>query len=97
HHGGIGTTHSAARSGKPQMIQPLFLDQWYWAEQTRRLGAGPGKIDMKRCGGARFEQKVLDLLNNEGYARDAAMLGEKIRGENGLENACLQIESGVNA
>ncbi|MDR2795442.1 MAG: glycosyltransferase, partial [Spirochaetaceae bacterium] len=40
HHGGIGTTHSAARSGKPQMIQPLFLDQWYWAEQTRRLGAG---------------------------------------------------------
>ncbi|MDR0684108.1 MAG: glycosyltransferase [Spirochaetaceae bacterium] len=95
HHGGIGTTHSAARSGRPQMIQPLFLDQWYWAEQTRKLGVGPGKIDMKRCGYAQFERKVLDLVNNENYAREAAALGEKIRGENGLENACKQIEAGA--
>jgi UDP:flavonoid glycosyltransferase YjiC (YdhE family) len=95
HHGGIGTTHSAARSGRPQMIQPLFLDQWYWAEQTRKLGAGPGKIDMKRCGYAQFERKVLDLVNNESYAREAALLGEKICGENGLENACKQIEAGT--
>ena len=95
HHGGIGTTHSAARSGRPQMIQPLFLDQWYWAEQTRKLGVGPGKIDMKRCGYAQFERKVLDLVNNENYAREAAALGERIRGENGLENACKQIEAGA--
>jgi UDP:flavonoid glycosyltransferase YjiC (YdhE family) len=97
HHGGIGTTHSAARSGKPQMMHPLFLDQWYWAEQVRKLGAGPGKIDMKRSGALSFENKVLDLVNNENYARDAAALGEKIRGENGLLNACRRIEDGVNA
>jgi UDP:flavonoid glycosyltransferase YjiC (YdhE family) len=94
HHGGVGTTHSAARSGKPQMIQPLFLDQWYWAERVRELGAGPGKIDMKKSG-AGFENKVLDLVNNGNYAWNAAALGEKIRGENGLENACRQIESGA--
>jgi UDP:flavonoid glycosyltransferase YjiC (YdhE family) len=93
HHGGIGTTHSAARSGRPQMVQPLFLDQWYWAEQTRKLGAGPGKIDMKKSGRADFERKVLDLVNNEGYIREAAALGERVRGENGLENACRQIEA----
>jgi UDP:flavonoid glycosyltransferase YjiC (YdhE family) len=92
HHGGVGTTHNAARFGKPQMIQPLLLDQWYWAEQTRKLGAGPGKVDMKR-GGAYLEKKVLDLVNAEKYAQKAAALGEKIRAERGLENACVQIEN----
>jgi UDP:flavonoid glycosyltransferase YjiC (YdhE family) len=92
HHGGVGTTHNAARFGKPQMIQPLLLDQWYWAEQTRKLGAGPGKIDMKR-GGADLEKKVLDLVTAEKYAQKAAGLGEKIRAERGLENACVQIEN----
>ncbi|MDR2660409.1 MAG: glycosyltransferase [Spirochaetaceae bacterium] len=92
HHGGVGTTHSAARSGKPQMIQPLLLDQWYWAEQTRKLGAGPGKIDIKR-GGERLEEKVLALVNNEDYAEKAAALGEKLRAEQGLENACRHIEN----
>ncbi|MDR2397540.1 MAG: glycosyltransferase [Spirochaetaceae bacterium] len=91
HHGGIGTTHSAARSGRPQMIQALFLDQWYWAEQTRKLGVGPGKIDLKRCTDGELEKNVLDLLNNESYQRDAALLGEKIRQEKGLENACHKI------
>ncbi|MDR2098358.1 MAG: glycosyltransferase [Spirochaetaceae bacterium] len=97
HHGGIGTTHSAARAGIPQLIQPLFLDQWYWAEQTRKKGAGPGKVNMKKCGGDKFEKLILDLVNNEDYARNAALLGEKIRGENGLENACCRIESGGTA
>ncbi|MDR1148597.1 MAG: glycosyltransferase [Spirochaetaceae bacterium] len=92
HHGGVGTTHNAARFGKPQMIQPLLLDQWYWAEQTRKLGAGPGKVDMKR-GGSDLEKKVLDLVNAEKYAQKAAGLGEKIRAERGLENACAQIEN----
>ncbi|MDR2343873.1 MAG: glycosyltransferase [Spirochaetaceae bacterium] len=95
HHGGIGTTHSAARAGKPQMVVPLFLDQWYWAEQTRKLGTGPGKVDIKRCSYAQLEKKALDLLGNEAYARNAAELGEKIRGENGLENACRQVEDGI--
>ncbi|MDR1362738.1 MAG: glycosyltransferase [Spirochaetaceae bacterium] len=92
HHGGVGTTHSAARFGIPQMIQPLFLDQWYWAEQTRKLGAGPGKVNIKH-GGANLEKKVLDLINNENYAQKAAGLGEKIRAERGLKNACIQIEN----
>jgi UDP:flavonoid glycosyltransferase YjiC (YdhE family) len=91
HHGGTGTTHSAARSGRPQMIQPLLLDQWYWAEQTRKLGVGPGKAGMKG-GYAMLEKNVINLVNNEGYLRGAMRLGEKIRSENGLENACKHIE-----
>ena len=29
HHGGAGTTHSVARTGKPQVIMPLIIDQPY--------------------------------------------------------------------
>jgi UDP:flavonoid glycosyltransferase YjiC (YdhE family) len=92
HHGGVGTTHSAARSGKPQMIQPLFLDQWYWAERTRELGAGPGKANLKRISREQLKEKVARLASDEGYAQNAALLGERIRAENGLANICKHIE-----
>ncbi|HEX5047281.1 MAG TPA: glycosyltransferase [Gammaproteobacteria bacterium] len=40
HHGGAGTTAAAARAGVPQLITPLFGDQFYWAERVVQLGAG---------------------------------------------------------
>lgn len=40
HHGGAGTTTAAARAGTPQVIAPLFSDQFYWAERTRALRIG---------------------------------------------------------
>ena len=39
HHGGAGTTATAAKAGVPQIIIPHILDQFYWAE---RIHAGPG-------------------------------------------------------
>jgi len=41
HHGGAGTTTSAARAGVPQLLIPHLLDQFYWAGQIHRLGVGP--------------------------------------------------------
>jgi vancomycin aglycone glucosyltransferase len=40
HHGGAGTTAAAARAGVPQLITPMFGDQFYWAERMVQLGAG---------------------------------------------------------
>ena len=40
HHGGAGTTHTAARAGIPQVIVPMFSDQPYWASRVRELGIG---------------------------------------------------------
>lgn len=40
HHGGAGTTATAARSGAPQVIVPQVADQPYWAERIARLGIG---------------------------------------------------------
>jgi len=38
HHGGAGTTATAARAGVPQIIVPHFFDQYYWGEQVFRKG-----------------------------------------------------------
>ena len=40
HHGGAGTTAAAARAGVPQVIAPMFADQFYWANRVADLGIG---------------------------------------------------------
>jgi vancomycin aglycone glucosyltransferase len=40
HHGGAGTTQTAARAGTPQVIIPHNYDQFYWAHRIQQLGIG---------------------------------------------------------
>ncbi|MEV0353340.1 glycosyltransferase [Nonomuraea sp. NPDC050680] len=42
HHGGAGTTATAARAGAPQVIVPQVADQPYWAGRVTELGIGTG-------------------------------------------------------
>ncbi|MCL2067279.1 MAG: glycosyltransferase [Treponema sp.] len=93
HHGGAGTTHSAARSGRPQMIVPLLLDQFYWAHRVKELGIGPGGINIKRITKGQLERKVVDVITNPYYREKADSIGILIRNEDGLENFCRHIES----
>ncbi len=44
HHGGAGTTASAARAGAPQLVVPMFSDQFYWASRVRALGIGASVV-----------------------------------------------------
>jgi len=40
HHGGAGTTTTAARAGRAQVISPHNYDQFYWAHRAQQLGVG---------------------------------------------------------
>ena len=40
HHGGAGTTHTAALAGVPQVIVPQIVDQPHWARRVAELGIG---------------------------------------------------------
>jgi UDP:flavonoid glycosyltransferase YjiC (YdhE family) len=93
HHGGAGTTHSASRSGRPQLVTPILLDQYYWSNRTKDLGVGPGAIKIKGISKKTLEQKVIDLVTNPSYKEKAHSLGVLIRNEGGLENICKHIES----
>lgn len=51
HHGGAGTTHSAARAGRPQLILPHLYDQPWWAHRVEQLGigvAGPARESLSQ-------------------------------------------------
>src|SRR5262249_34609352 len=39
-HGGAGTTAAAARAGIPQIVAPMFSDQFYWASRIVDLEIG---------------------------------------------------------
>jgi sterol 3beta-glucosyltransferase len=45
HHGGSGTSHSAARAGVPSIVIPFAGDQFFWAERLRVAGVAPATVD----------------------------------------------------
>jgi UDP:flavonoid glycosyltransferase YjiC (YdhE family) len=92
HHGGIGTTHNAARAGKPQMIVPLMIYQFYWGKRSHVLGLGPGTVNVKRISNIRLEAKVRDLMANTHYKKNALNIGEKLHMEDGVRNIIEFIE-----
>lgn len=48
HHGGSGTTATAARSGVPQVVAPQILDQFRWGARVFELGLGPRPLPLRR-------------------------------------------------
>jgi vancomycin aglycone glucosyltransferase len=79
HHGGAGTTHSAARAGVPQILIPHVLDQFYFARRVVDLGVGPKGLSRK---GLRVDELVETLratLDNEFVAERARDLGARLR------------------
>jgi UDP:flavonoid glycosyltransferase YjiC (YdhE family) len=65
HHGGAGTTMSAARAGVPQLLVPHLLDQFYWAGQVRMLGIGPPALRRNRLRADRLAERFEASLGNE--------------------------------
>jgi UDP:flavonoid glycosyltransferase YjiC (YdhE family) len=96
HHGGSGTTHSAARAGKPQLICSAFIDQAYWADRLKTLGLGSGDINTKKIKFEQLEKKVVDIMTNPVYKKNAAEFREKFRTENSLDRAVNAIEKVFN-
>jgi rhamnosyltransferase subunit B len=81
HHGGIGTTGQALRSGRPQLVTPFMGDQHDNAARVARLGVGTS-VRPKRF--ARDAPALLRrLLEEPGFARRAAALGERVAAEDG--------------
>ncbi|MDR1863600.1 MAG: glycosyltransferase [Treponema sp.] len=92
HHGGSGTTHSAARAGKPQMAAPLIIDQHYWGGRISELRIGPQSAALGSISEHALNKRVVDLMTNPVYTANAAALAEKIRAEQGVEGMADFIE-----
>ena len=82
HHGGIGTVGQALRAGRPQLICPLFGDQYDNAERLVRLGVGR-RLDHKRFTAARASVALAELLGDAMAIERCARLGVQVAAENG--------------
>jgi sterol 3beta-glucosyltransferase len=87
HHGGSGTTALGLRAGVPSCAIPFVFDQFYWGERIAQLGVGPAPVPFKKLTVERLREAIQLGVNSPQLKQNAALLGEKIRGENGIENA----------
>jgi len=92
HHGGSGTTAFGLRSGVPSCIVSFVFDQLYWGEQIARLGVGPGPIRYKHLNVERLRDAILMGVSSSSMQQNARELGQRIRAENGIQNAVNIIE-----
>ncbi|CAL1713004.1 unnamed protein product [Somion occarium] len=84
HHGGAGTTSASLRAGIPTLIKPWFGDQFFWASRVQKLGAGL-KVPSLRVGD--LADALTRATSDRIMKEKAAMVGEKIRSEDGVLNA----------
>ncbi|KAJ7139710.1 hypothetical protein C8R44DRAFT_310723 [Mycena epipterygia] len=88
HHGGAGTTGASLRAGIPTIIRPFFGDQFFWADRVEALGVGTGvrKLTVDTL------TEALALATTDVKQIDRArMIGEEIRGEDGVATAIESI------
>lgn len=85
HHGGAGTTATAAISGVPQVVVPHILDQYYWGERIRRSGLGPPPVWRSKLTAARLAEAIQICTEKRTYRQKARLVGKTIRQGNGLQ------------
>jgi len=91
HHGGSGTSHSAARAGTPSIVIPFAGDQFFWAERLRLAGVAPAAVDGRRPKAEAFVP-AFDFAAAAGVRNRARALGETMRAENGVADAVAALE-----
>ena len=78
HHGGSGTTATAALAGVPQIIVPHILDQYYWAERVFRRGLGPQPIRRSQLTAERLASAINQCVGGPEYYDCASRIAEEI-------------------
>ena len=90
HHGGAGTTAAAARAGVPQIITPMFGDQFYWASRIVDLGAGATSPYTKMT--QEFLTGALREVCDPAVVAGARTLARRV-GRDGAEIAAKRLEA----
>jgi vancomycin aglycone glucosyltransferase len=92
HHGGAGTTTAAARAGRPQVILPHILDQYYWAHRVARLGLGPRAMPVDLVTADILADRIGAAVADPAIQARAASLAPAIRARNGAPAAVGHLE-----
>jgi UDP:flavonoid glycosyltransferase YjiC (YdhE family) len=91
HHGGIGTTGLAMRSGRPMLVVPHAWDQPDNADRVVRLGVArmlwPNHYTADRAA-----HSLRELFKEPNYSASAANVADRMGAEHGTTTACDALE-----
>ncbi|MCE7993685.1 MAG: glycosyltransferase family 1 protein [Roseivirga sp.] len=74
HHGGAGTTHTAAVAGIPQLVIPHITDQFYYGQSVFENELGPKPVPFKRLNGKNLAAALTELRQPQ-YKKKAQEFG----------------------
>lgn len=92
HHGGAGTSHTAARAGVPSVVVPFAADQPFWADRLRRVGVAPPTVMGQKLDGASLCRQIDAALQPAMQAR-ARALGAAMAAEDGVADAVATLQA----
>ncbi|MFO7912046.1 MAG: hypothetical protein R6V15_07770, partial [Desulfotignum sp.] len=85
HHGGAGTTATAAAAGVPQVVVPHILDQHYHGHRVFLSGLGPAPIPVSQLTRERLSHALAHCLTNVHILQSARNTGHAIDPAHRLE------------
>lgn len=97
HHGGAGTTATAARAGVPQVVVPHLLDQFYWADRVARLGLGPAPLRVGSLTAERLARALARCLDDRTMISRAREMAAEVQSHRAPEAAADWVEAVANA
>ncbi len=97
HHGGAGTTAEGLREGVPSVIVPFTVDQPFWGNRVKSLGAGTEPIQATRLNADNLAEAILRAVKGTEMRMRAQEIGKAIRAENGMSNAVKIIKKYLGA
>jgi len=92
HHGGAGTTASAFRAGKPQVVVPYFGDQPFWGARVEALNVGPTPLPQKRLTSKKLASAIRAATKDKSMLSHANSIRLKLAEEDGVASAIQTIE-----
>jgi UDP:flavonoid glycosyltransferase YjiC (YdhE family) len=92
HHAGAGSTGYGLSAGVPNVVIPHFSDNHFWSRKVTALGISPKPIPREQLTADKLAQAIKEALENKAMNHNAAMVGQKIKAENGVQQAVSEIE-----
>jgi len=93
HHGGAGTTAAGLRAGRPTVVCPFIIDQFFWGARVEDLGAGPTPVPQRKLTAERLAAAIREATTDPAMRETTARIGREIAAEDGVAEAIDRIEA----
>ncbi|EGG16307.1 putative glycosyltransferase [Cavenderia fasciculata] len=91
HHGGVGTTAAAWKSGTPSLVTWMYFDQPFWGKRTTEIGCGKS-LRLQSINETNLYNSLKEILQNPSYKARAMEVAHETNKTDGAAQAANIIE-----